>query len=209
MRFHDAIGQPSHSPPLTPRHLPLPPLNFRLQAGETTSMTDTTESEPRKAPHRHLLRRHRQRNHRKHFQRPQAVPDAAQDREDASEPAGVLRSRRRHAGAAGSVQEIAAGHPAGDRAGVRIRARRQRARRLPVHRREPPRRRRHLSVRLFPRRLHGAGAGGADPQDRADLAAAEQSRRIAASPPTSSFPPITSPPTRRKTRRRNTRASSA
>ena len=35
-----------------------------------------------------------------------------------------------------------------------------------------------LSVRLFPRRLYRAGAGGADPQDRPDHAGAGQSRRL-------------------------------
>jgi hypothetical protein len=42
------------------------------------------------------------------------------------------------------------------------------------------RRRPHLSVRLQPRRLYGARARGADPQSRADLATAGQSRGLRA-----------------------------
>ena len=64
------------------------------------------------------------------------------------------------------------------RARHRLWARRQRARGLRIPGRQLRGRRPHLSVRLFPRRLHRARAGGADPQGRADVAAAGQSRRL-------------------------------
>ena len=62
---------------------------------------------------------------------------------------------------------------------------------LRIHRRQLRERRRDLSVRLFPWRLHRAGAGGPDPQGRAGRASSRSISRARGSPPTSSSPATT------------------
>ena len=77
-----------------------------------------------------------------------------------------------------AVAKAVAGHHHRVRARHRLRPRRQCAGGLRIPGSQLRRGRRHLSVRIQPRRLHGAGAGGADPQNRSGVAAAGQSRRL-------------------------------
>ncbi len=121
----------------------------------------------RTAQHRHPLRRHRQRDQREHLQCAEALSLPAQDAEDVPAPARVLRSRRRHAVATRHLEQAAAGFHRHPWARHRLRARRQCAVGLRLPRQQLARGRPRLSVRLLARRLHGARAGGADPQGRA------------------------------------------